>query len=173
MPTNHSSAPRVSGWRPTGRRDTGAAGSTARFADVRVGDKLRTKTHGRGMGAARICWEIFLDDQSLLKFQAEQQAVHAARMAKDGMPGYVDLQQGRGLDLPSFARPVRSSANSKSASRPVLRQRASVARPAARASAGKLTEIKPVAGALTQVTLLLDSAAEAPGPQALARLWAG
>ena len=67
-----------------------------------MGDKLRTKTHGRGKGAARICSDVFLDDESLLKFQAEQQALHARRMAEDGLPGYVDLHQGRDLQLTLF-----------------------------------------------------------------------
>lgn len=66
------------------------AGQPAAFADVRVGDAIRTKTHGAGKGKVRIAWEVFLDDASLLKFQAEQKAVHAARMAKDGAAGYVD-----------------------------------------------------------------------------------
>jgi hypothetical protein len=65
-------------------------GAPAKFADVQVGDRIRTKTRGTGQGSDRVCWEVFLDDESLLKFQAEQKAVHAARLEADGAPGYVD-----------------------------------------------------------------------------------
>lgn len=66
-------------------------GRPAKFADLKVGDRVRTKTHGVGRGNTRVCWEVFLDDESLLKFQAEQKAVHAARLAEQGAPGYVDV----------------------------------------------------------------------------------
>lgn len=65
-------------------------GKEVKFSDIAVGDKLRTKTHGRGAGKSRVAWEVFLDEASLLRFQAEQKAVHAQRMAAEGMPGYVD-----------------------------------------------------------------------------------
>lgn len=65
-------------------------GLEAQFADIKVGDALRTKTHGVGQGKTRIAWEVFLDDESLLKFQSEQKEVHAARMKAEGSPGYVD-----------------------------------------------------------------------------------
>jgi hypothetical protein len=72
-------------------------GVAASFGDLRVGDRVRTKTHGGGSGKRRIAWEMFLDDESLLKFQAEQAAVHAARMARQGVPGYVDSVEGTEL----------------------------------------------------------------------------
>lgn len=65
-------------------------GKPASFADIATGDKLRTKTHGIGTGATRMCWEVFLDDESLIAFQTAQKAVHARRMAEEGLPGYVD-----------------------------------------------------------------------------------
>jgi hypothetical protein len=68
------------------------AGEPAKFTDIKIGDRLRTKTHGTGSGNTRVCWEVFLDDESLLKFQAEQKAVHAARLAEQGAPGYVDAE---------------------------------------------------------------------------------
>jgi hypothetical protein len=37
-----------------------------------------------------MCWEVFLDDESLIAFQTEQKAVHARRMAEEGLPGYID-----------------------------------------------------------------------------------
>jgi hypothetical protein len=66
------------------------AGKPAAFADIAVGAKLRTKTHGIGTGNTRMCWEVFLDDESLIAFQTEQKAVHARRMAEEGLPGYID-----------------------------------------------------------------------------------
>lgn len=68
-------------------------GEPATFADIRVGDKLRTKSHGLGKGKSRVCWEVFLDESSLLKFQAEQKEVHRQRMIAEGLPGYVDAAQ--------------------------------------------------------------------------------
>lgn len=65
-------------------------GEPASFGDIRVGDKLRTKTHGVGQGKTRVCWEVFLDEPSLLKFQAEQKEVHRQRLISEGLPGYVD-----------------------------------------------------------------------------------
>lgn len=67
-------------------------GEPAKFADIKVGDRLRTKTHGTGKPNSRVCWEVFLDDVGLLKFQADQKAVHAARLAEQGAPGYVDAK---------------------------------------------------------------------------------
>ena len=65
-------------------------GEPAKFSDIKAGDKLRTKTHGVGKGKTRMAWEVFLDDESLKKFQTEQMAVHAKRMTEEGAPGYVD-----------------------------------------------------------------------------------
>ena len=78
------------------------AGAPAKFTDLKVGDKLRTKTHGVGQGKTRMAWEVFLDDESLVKFQTEQKAVHAARIAKEGAPGYVDEANGKELRLTLF-----------------------------------------------------------------------
>lgn len=78
------------------------AGALAKFSDIKLGDKLRTKTHGAGAGKRRIAWEVFLDDESLVKFQAEQKAVHATRIAKEGAPGYVDEANGKELKLTLF-----------------------------------------------------------------------
>ncbi|QDU98012.1 hypothetical protein [Lignipirellula cremea] len=77
-------------------------GQPAKFSDIQVGDALRAKTHGVGKGRVRVCWHIFLDDESLLKFQAEQMEVHAQRMAEEGLPGYVDVAEGNDLALTLF-----------------------------------------------------------------------
>jgi hypothetical protein len=77
-------------------------GELAKFADIQVGDKLRAKTHGEGKGKTRIAWELFLDEASLLKFQAEQKAVHTERITKEGAPGYVDAADAGTLKLTLF-----------------------------------------------------------------------
>jgi len=77
-------------------------GKPAKFSDIKVGDKLRTKSHGNGKGRSRIAWHVFLDDASLLKFRDEQIAVHTAHLAKDGAPGYVDRVEGTEMDLTMF-----------------------------------------------------------------------
>lgn len=78
------------------------AGQPAQFADIQVGGKLRTKTHGAGQGKRRIAWEVFLDDESLLKFQAEQLKVHSARILEEGAPGYTDTSAEGRLELTLF-----------------------------------------------------------------------
>jgi hypothetical protein len=157
-----------------GQTRYGRLGQPARFVDIRLGDKLRTKTHGRGKGAARICSDVFLDDESLLKVQAQQQAVHARRMAEDGLPGYVDLCQGRDLQLTLFRETQPIIGKLKAGQTAARLAPAGVdRRPNGPRLNGKLTGIKSVSNGLTQVTLLLEDAGEAPPPLALARLWAG
>lgn len=78
------------------------SGQPATFADIKPGDKLRTKTHGVGKGRVRVAWEVFLDDESLLKFQTDQKAVHQTRILKEGAAGYVDACQGQNLELTLF-----------------------------------------------------------------------
>ena len=77
-------------------------GRLAKFEDIKVGDKLRAKTRGTGKGRGRIAWHVFLDDESLLKFQAEQMEAHAKKMATDGLPGYVDALTDETLELTLF-----------------------------------------------------------------------
>ena len=77
-------------------------GQPASFSDIQVGDKLRAKTHGIGKGRVRVAWHIFLDDESLDKFQQEQKEVHAQRMSTEGLPGYVDRVEGNLIDLTVF-----------------------------------------------------------------------
>lgn len=77
-------------------------GKPAKFEDVKVGDKLRTKTHGNGSGEARIAWEVFLDDESLVQFQTEQKAVHLKRLQEEGLPGYVDAAEGDTVEATLF-----------------------------------------------------------------------
>ncbi|EAQ76900.1 hypothetical protein [Blastopirellula marina] len=78
------------------------AGKPAAFADIKLGDKLRAKTHGIGKGQSRVAWHVFLDDESLEAFRDKQVAVHSQRMAKEGLPGYVDRVEGAALELMLF-----------------------------------------------------------------------
>jgi len=77
-------------------------GEPAKFGDIKIGDKLRTKSHGRGKGKVRVAWEVFLDEPSLLKFQAAQKEVHLAKMKTDGCPGYVDSFNNGEVQLTMF-----------------------------------------------------------------------
>jgi len=77
-------------------------GKPATFADVQVGTPLQTKTHGIGRGKDRLAKLVFLDVESLQKFQAEQQAVHARRMRDEGLPGFVDTIDGGTATLTLF-----------------------------------------------------------------------
>jgi hypothetical protein len=77
-------------------------GQSVKFSEIKIGDKLRTKTHGVGKGKVRVAWEVFLDDESLLKFQSEQKAAEAKRLQEEGSPGYVDNLDGKNVDLTLF-----------------------------------------------------------------------
>ncbi len=74
-------------------------GQPTSFDALKVGDKFQTKARGTGKGQGRIAWHVFLDTDSLLKFQGEQQKAHAQRMRDEGLPGYVDaVSNGAGSD---------------------------------------------------------------------------
>ncbi len=77
-------------------------GKPAKFSDIKLGDRLRAKTHGRGKGRSRICWHVFLDEMSLLKFRTRQIAVQDERLAKDGAIGYLDLIKGLEMNFTMF-----------------------------------------------------------------------
>lgn len=77
-------------------------GEPVKFADIQLGDMLRAKTHGVGKGKTRVAWELFLDEASLLKFQADQKAVHTQRISKEGAPGYIDAANEGSLKLTLF-----------------------------------------------------------------------
>lgn len=146
------------------------AGTPAKFTDIKPGDRLRTKTHGAGAGKRRIAWEIFLDDESLLKFQTEQKAVHAARIAKEGAPGYVDAANGKELKLTLFNEGGDITKQLK----------AGKAIRVAPAGVDRKPVTAPLTGVVTavvtkrrdcKVTLTLSAAETKFQPTGLARLW--
>lgn len=145
------------------------AGKPAAFADIRVGDKLRTKTHGTGKGKVRVCWEVFLDDASLEKFQAEQKAVHAKRLAADGLPGYVDAVAGREVKFTLFQEAGAAAKDLKPGAK--VRVSATGADRAATGDAvsGVVKEIT-AAGNLHKLTVTLDADPAGLAPAAVARV---
>ena len=145
-------------------------GKPAQFSDIMVGDKLRTKTHGTGKGQLRVCWEVFLDDMSLTKFQAEQQAVHRKRMAEEGMPGYVDEVNGEQVRLTLFQEARETAATLKVGGKVRLAV-AGVDRRGGVPMDGAVSAVKSM-GSLTLVTLrLTGKASDGLRPTAVARLW--
>jgi hypothetical protein len=153
-------------------RTTGILLETAGFADIKLGDKLRTKTHGVGKGARRVCWEVFLDDASLQKFRNEQMAVHRQRMLAEGLTSYVDSREGSQIVLTMF-RETSDFKDKLKVGGTVQAAPAGVDRkPIADRITGKVSKNEVVRG-LTQVTIQLDASAHAFQPTMVARVWVG
>ena len=146
------------------------AGQPAKFSDIVVGDKLRTKTHGIGKGKVRMCWEVFLDDESLLKFQTEQKAVHAKRMAEEGAPGYVDALADRELRLTLFQESGEVARQLKAGQKIRIAPAGVDRKPTLEPVTGTVKESK-MAGNLGKVTITLDADSTAFHAGDLARLW--
>ncbi|MEA3208763.1 MAG: hypothetical protein QOE70_1820 [Chthoniobacter sp.] len=146
------------------------AGQPAKFADIKVGDKVRTKTHGIGKGKVRVAWEVFLDDESLIKFQTEQNTVHAARIKEQGAPGYVDEAQGQELRLTLFNEGGDELKRLKPGKAVQVAPAGVDRKPTAPAIMGTVTSAV-MAGRQCQVTLALAAAATEFHPTKLARLW--
>jgi hypothetical protein len=147
-------------------------GKPARFADIQVGSKLRTKTHGTGKGKVRMCWEVFLDDASLEKFRDEQLAVQRKRQRDEGLPGYVDSREGQRLVLTLFREAGEAVRQLKNGVKVRVAVAGTDRKPITNPIAGTVDEVKPASGALSQVRVTL--AAEAPEElkaAALLRLW--
>ena len=145
-------------------------GKATAFADIKLGDKLRTQTHGMGKGKVRMCWEVFLDEASLLKFQATQRAVHAKRMTEEGAPGYVDKVTGPQVELTLFQESGDVGRQLREGS-PIRLAGAGQDRKAmGESAAGKVKAVK-FAGNLCKVTVELEQAATALSPKQVARLW--
>ena len=146
-------------------------GEPASFADIQVGDKLRTKTHGVGQGKTRRCWEVFLDDESLIKFQDQQKQVHRQRMIAEGMPGYVDQAETDRLQLTLFSEGAELAGKLKAGARVRVAPAGTDRQPTAEPTAAVIEEIKP-ASRVHMVTLKLEkptgSTFQVSG---LARVW--
>lgn len=145
-------------------------GQPAKFSDIKLGDKLRTKTHGTGSGKHRVPWEVFLDDESLLKFQTDQKAVHAKRILEEGAPGYIDEASASKVVLTLF--------NEGGEQIKLLKQGGSVRiapagedrKPTSAPVSAKVNTIGK-SGRQAQVTLDLTESGNAFHPVGLVRLW--
>jgi hypothetical protein len=142
------------------------AGQPASFADIKVGDKLRTKTHGTGRGDVRVCWEVFLDDESLLRFQAEQKQVHAARMQAEGLPGYIDSFSDGVLQLTLFREAGEQTGKLKVGQSVRVASAGVDRRPTAEPVAGTIHAVKG-----PQVSVMIPNTSAGFIPTNLARLW--
>lgn len=146
------------------------AGQPAKFTDVKIGDKLRTKTHGIGKGKHRVPWEVFLDDASLQKFQAEQKAVHEARITEEGAPGYVDEANGTSLSLTLFNEGEVQVKQLK-AGKAVRVAPAGVDRRPAAEAVEAIVESAKTDGRLCRLTIKLSRPVSGFEPAGLARVW--
>ncbi len=142
----------------------------AKFADIKVGDKIRTETHGVGKGKVQMCWNVFIDDASLLKFQDAQKATHTKRMTEEGAPGYVDRLSEREVQLTLFqeageiVRPLKPGQKIRIAPAGVDRK------PSGAQITGAVSAAQ-MAGNLGKVSITLDADSTGFQPGALARLW--
>lgn len=145
-------------------------GQPVKFSDIQIGDKLRTKTHGVGKGKVRVAWEVFLDDESLQKFQAEQKAAEAKRLQEEGSPGYVDKLDGASVDLTLFQESGELSHKLKAGMKvrvaPAGVDRKAIGTPVT----GSVTAAR-MAGNLGKVSITLDAADAKLAVGQVARLW--
>lgn len=145
-------------------------GEPVKFADIQLGDKLRAKTHGNDKGKTRIAWELFLDEASLLKFQAEQKTVHAERITKAGAPGYIDAAGEGTLKLTLFnegeviVKQLKAGKQVRIAPAGIDRQ------PTAEPIVAKVTSSK-MQGRQCLVELTVEAATTSFKPTKLVRLW--
>ena len=147
------------------------AGQPAKFSDIQIGDKLRTSTHGIGKGKVRMCWEVFLDEESLLKFQNEQKALESKRLHEEGAPGYVDKVSGNEVSLTLFQESGEISRQLKAGDKIRVAPAGVDRKPTVAPVTGAVTEAK-MAGNLGKVILTLDAAPpSAMTPGVIARLW--
>src|SRR5262249_51152794 len=136
-----------------------------------VGDKLRTKTHGIGKGKVRVAWEVFLDEASLLKFQAEQQEVHRQRMQAEGLPGYVDSSENHVIQVTIFPEAMDFVSGLKAGAKVRVAAAGVDRKPTMEPVPATLDAIKKV-GRNTVVTLSLSQpAGNNFQPAGLARVW--
>jgi len=146
------------------------AGLPAKFDDLRIGSQLRTKTHGVGKGKTRIAWEVFLDEESLLKFQTEQKAVHAARIREEGAPGFIDESKENAISLTLFAEGDEQVKQLKVGKAVRVAPAGVNKKPSGEPVKGTVTAVK-MAGQLCKVTVQLADGGAKFTPTNLARLW--
>ncbi len=142
----------------------------AQFADIKAGDRLRTQTHGMGKGRARVCWEIFLDEESVADFQAKQQAVHARCMDAEGLPGYVDKNQDGKLELTLFQE-AREQAKSLKSGQKIRIAAAGADRKAVSAGIEGIVTGAKMAGNLGKIAATITAPAEELIPGTVVRLF--
>jgi hypothetical protein len=117
-----------------------------------------------------MCWEVFLDDASLLQFQAEQKVAHAQRIAREGAPGYVDSVSGVTLELTLFQEAGEVSRGLKSGQKVLVAPAGVDRKPTAPAVTGSVAASK-MAGNLGKVTITLDAPAMNFQVGEVARVW--
>lgn len=143
----------------------------AKFADIHIGDKIRTKSHGVGKGKVQMCWDVFLDDASLTKFQTEQKAVHEGRMRKQGAPGYLDEVAGGKLSLTLFQEGEVQMKQLKAGNKVHIAP-AGVDRKATGEAIEATVDRMKMTGRLCQVSLSTEATTSGFEPAGLVRLWA-
>ena len=142
----------------------------AKFADIKAGDKIRTETHGIGKGKVQMCWNVFLDDASLAKFQDAQKALETKRIAEEGAPGYVDRIGGGALDLTLFQESGEIS-HALKAGQKIRVAAAGVDRKAGGTPFDGVVATAKMAGNLGKVTVTLNALPAGFQPGIVARLW--
>tara|TARA_R110002096_G_scaffold168538_4_gene339381 strand:- start:598 stop:1578 length:981 start_codon:yes stop_codon:yes gene_type:complete len=145
-------------------------GEPATFADINIGDKLRAKTRGTGQGKGRIAWHVFLDDESLTKFQAEQITVHTKKMTEEGLPGYVDRVAGNELDLTLFQEATVLALETEPGQKIRVAPAGVHRKPTGDAVSGKLVSCDRERK-IFRVKVMLDAPASGFRITELARLW--
>ncbi|MBA4190727.1 MAG: hypothetical protein C0467_22305 [Planctomycetaceae bacterium] len=146
-------------------------GKPAAFADIKVGDKLLAKTHGLGKGKNRVCWEIFLDDESRDLFKAEQLAVHAKRMETEGLPGYIETAEGDTLKLTLFSEGGDIAKKLKAGQKVLVAPAGVDRKPSSEATPGTIATIT-ARGQLHEVVVTTKGGTTGFKPTGLARVWA-
>jgi hypothetical protein len=147
-------------------------GQPVKFADIQIGDKLRTETRGIGKGKVRLCWNVFLDDESLQKFQNEQKALEAKRLLEEGSPGYVDQLDGTSLDLTLFWESGDLSHKLKPGMKVRVAPAGADRRPTAAPVSGTVTSAR-MAGPLGKVAITMDTTGAPLVVGKVARVWKG
>jgi len=145
-------------------------GQPVKFADIQLGDDLRTETHGVGKGKVHLCWNVFLDEESLKKFQEEQKALETRRLKEEGSPGYVDKLDGASLDLTLFQESGDLSHKLKPGAKVRVAPAGVDRKPTSAPVTGAVTEAK-MGGNLGKVSVKLDAPSTGFTPGNVARIW--